>query len=167
MSLFESRERNAGFYKDVAGLTFVLWCCTCTDVWICIALDAALAQMYESILLWMLHLHRCMNLYCSWCCTWRKCLNVYRCLMLHLHWRPYLCTFAMFDWNLAVLCRVKFVRLDNPLLSLSLSLSLCHCVSFLFFYSWIVPSGPKYDGIGVCGLRSELWNVAGYFTLTG
>jgi hypothetical protein len=131
------------------------WCCTCTNVWICIALDAALAQMSESVLLLMLHLHKCLNLccswcctcinvwiciavdvafsqslnlYCSWCCTWRKCLNVYRCLMLHLHWRPHFCTFAIFDLEFSrfVSCYIRTFRQAPP--SHSLSLCLCHVV---------------------------------------
>jgi len=79
MSVFESRERSAGFYNGVVGLTFVLWCCTCTDIWIRIAVDAALAQMSESVLLLMLHLHRCLSVYCSWCCT---CTDVWVCIAL-------------------------------------------------------------------------------------
>ena len=139
MSVFESRERSAGFYNGVVGLTFVLWCCTCTDIWIRIAVDAALAQMSESVLLLMLHLHRCLSVYCSWCCT---CTDVWKSIAVWCR----TCTdvrisvlLLYLTWNLAALCRVKFVRLDKsppPTSSLSLSLSLC--LSLWFFYYFIL-----------------------------
>ena len=105
--------------------------------------DAALAQMSESVLLLVLHLHRCLNMYCSWCCT---CTDVwiFICLVVALGANVWMsiavrcctctdvfsCVLLLYlAWNLAALRCVKVVRLDKPLLSL--------CAT-VFFYSFIL-----------------------------